>query len=155
MALAELDFIVLGGICFYYRTPDGVYLPVKGNMPIFDVLDVSRFIKGFPGPLFYENHQFKLFLSPGHTPGSMCLHWPARELLVTGDVYFPGTIGAIDLFGGSPSGMYRSVKILNGLRDVDLVLCGHGAPIEGRAAVEDNYRLLFEEIADKKARGIV
>lgn len=155
MALAELDFIVMGGICFYYRTVDGVYIKVEGNMPVFDVPDTSLFIKGFPGPFFYQDNQFKLFLTPGHTPGSMCLHWPDRGLLVTGDVYFPGTIGAIDLFGGSPRGMCNSVRLLSGLTDVDLVLCGHGPPVEGRQAVVENYRQLFQEIEDKKARGII
>ncbi|MDR0356276.1 MAG: MBL fold metallo-hydrolase [Deltaproteobacteria bacterium] len=155
MALAELDFFVQGGAIFYYRTEEGVYLPIKGNFPVFETPDLNRFIKGFPGPFFFAEHKFRLFLTPGHTPGCMSLHWPDRGLLVTGDVYFPGTIGSVELFGGSPSSMYRSVRLLSGLQDVDLVLCGHGGPLEGRQAVEDNYRALMAEIEDKKAKGVI
>jgi glyoxylase-like metal-dependent hydrolase (beta-lactamase superfamily II) len=67
-----------------------------------------------------------------------------------GDNYFPGTIGAYDLPGGSLSAIERTIKILRGLGDVDLVLCGHGDPIEGRGAVLSNYTALFSEIEDKK-----
>jgi glyoxylase-like metal-dependent hydrolase (beta-lactamase superfamily II) len=155
MSLAELDFLVTGGVCFYYRTQDGEYLPLAGNMPVFDVPDTSLFIKGFPGPFLYGGRQFRLFLTPGHSPGGLCLHWPERGLLVTGDVYFQGMIGSIELHGSSPADMYRSVGLLGGLLDVDLVICGHGPAIEGRQEVVRNYEALFDEIAGKKAKGIV
>jgi glyoxylase-like metal-dependent hydrolase (beta-lactamase superfamily II) len=155
MALAELDFLVTGGVCFYYRTIEGQYISMVGSMPVFDVPDTRLFIKAFPGPLVYEGRTFRLYLTPGHTPGGMCFHWPERGLLVTGDVYFSGTIGSVELFGSEPSKMYKSVGLLSGLLDVERVICGHGPVIEGRSEVEKNYEVLFAEIASKKARGIL
>ena len=39
MALAELDFLVMGGVRFYYKYENGEYVSLVGNMPIFDVPD--------------------------------------------------------------------------------------------------------------------
>ncbi|MDR2387372.1 MAG: MBL fold metallo-hydrolase [Deltaproteobacteria bacterium] len=155
MSLAELDFFVMGGARFYYLNSDGTFLSMQGNMPVYDVPDTRLFIKGFPGPFIYEGRQFKLYLTPGHTPGGMCFHWPERGFLAVGDVYFKGTIGSIALYGSQPSQMYKSVTLLNGLLDVEKVICGHGPIIEGREKVVKNYEILFAEIADKKAKGIV
>jgi glyoxylase-like metal-dependent hydrolase (beta-lactamase superfamily II) len=155
MSLPELDFLVTGGACFYYRSDDGHFISMVGNMPFFDVPDTSLFIKAFSGPFIFEGRHFRLYQTPGHTPGGMCFHWPERGLLVTGDVFFKGTIGAVDLFGSAPSAMYKSIDVLSGLRDVERVICGHGPVIEGRQEVIANFELLFAEIADKKARGIL
>jgi glyoxylase-like metal-dependent hydrolase (beta-lactamase superfamily II) len=155
MSLAELDFLVMGGARFYYRTIDGEYIAMVGNMPVFEVPDTSLFIKGFPGPFIFEGRYFKTYLAPGHTPGGLCFHWPERGLLVTGDVYFKGTIGSVALFGSSPSAMYKSVGLLSGLIDVERVICGHGPVIDGRQEVIDNYEALFAEIAEKRKNGIV
>jgi glyoxylase-like metal-dependent hydrolase (beta-lactamase superfamily II) len=155
MALAELDFLVMGGVRFYYKYENGEYASLVGNMPIFDVPDTSLFIKGFPGPFVHEGRQFKLYLTPGHSPGGMCFHWPERGLLVCGDVFFKGTIGSVALYGSEPSKMYKSVNLLSGLMDVEKIICGHGPVIEGRQNVVDNYEILFAEIADKMAKGIV
>jgi glyoxylase-like metal-dependent hydrolase (beta-lactamase superfamily II) len=155
MSLNELDFLVTGGVRFYYRTLEGEYISMVGNMPIFDVPDTGLFIKAFQGPFIYEGRQFRLYLTPGHTPGGMCFHWPEKGLLVTGDVYFQGTIGATDLYGGNASQMYRSVNILRGLMDVERVICGHGPALDGRSEVTENYSLLFAEIEAKKAKGIL
>jgi glyoxylase-like metal-dependent hydrolase (beta-lactamase superfamily II) len=106
----------------------------------------------FPGPFSWGGLELRLFETRGHSPGGLAVHWPERGLLIVGDNFFPGTIGAFDLPGGSFSSMERTIKILRGLQDVDLVICGHGAPIEGRKAILGNYVELFEEIEDKKRK---
>ncbi|MDR1946914.1 MAG: MBL fold metallo-hydrolase [Desulfovibrio sp.] len=103
------------------------------------------------GEFRFGGHRFHLYLTPGHSPGGLTLHWPEAKLLVVGDVYFQGTFGATDLPGGSEPEMFRTLEKLEKLEDVELVLCGHGPAIAGREAIEENYRVLAREVAMKKA----
>ncbi|MDR1872651.1 MAG: MBL fold metallo-hydrolase [Deltaproteobacteria bacterium] len=107
------------------------------------------------GVMVVSGLELKLILTPGHTPGGFSIYWPVGKILMTGDIYFPGTIGAINLFGGSPAEMYKSVARLRDLGGVEKVLCGHGPAIVDRDMVIQNYRALFAEIAAKKQAGIV
>jgi glyoxylase-like metal-dependent hydrolase (beta-lactamase superfamily II) len=114
---------------------------------VFDLCD--------EGPLIASGVELRLISSPGHTPGSLSVYVPQARLLMTGDLFFPGTIGAIDLPGGCPGDMYKSVARLRDLGGVAKVLCGHGPAIIDRYMIIQNYRALFAEIAAKKAAGIV
>jgi glyoxylase-like metal-dependent hydrolase (beta-lactamase superfamily II) len=106
------------------------------------------------GPIAASGLDLRLILTPGHSPGGFSIMWPASKLLMTGDLFFPGTIGAINLYGGDPGEMYKSVARLKDLGGVEKVLCGHGPAIIDRDMVIQNYRALFAEIAAKKAAGI-
>jgi hydroxyacylglutathione hydrolase len=65
--------------------------------------------------------------TPGHTPGSICLHFPAQELLLAGDTLFAGSIGRTDLPGGDGRQILRSLRErLVVLPDATRVLPGHG-----------------------------
>lgn len=107
------------------------------------------------GGFDFGGHRLELFLTPGHSPGGLTLHFPAEKVLAVGDLYFPGTIGAIDMPGGCPGEMYASVGRLQSLAGVESVLCGHGPAILGRENVLANYELLNAEIAEKIAAGII
>jgi len=45
--------------------------------------------------------QMKVIHVPGHTPGGICLHFPAANVLFSGDVLFAGGIGRTDFPGGN------------------------------------------------------
>jgi len=65
--------------------------------------------------------------TPGHTPGSICLHFPAQHLLLAGDTLFAGSIGRTDLPGGDGRQILRSLRErLVVLPDATRVLPGHG-----------------------------
>ncbi len=66
--------------------------------------------------------------TPGHTPGSICLHLPNHALLLAGDTLFAGTIGRTDLPGGDMRAILRSLhhRLLE-LPDETHVIPGHGA----------------------------
>jgi hydroxyacylglutathione hydrolase len=65
--------------------------------------------------------------TPGHTPGSICLHFPAQHLLLAGDTLFAGSIGRTDLPGGDGRQILRSLRErLLVLPDATRVLPGHG-----------------------------
>jgi len=65
--------------------------------------------------------------TPGHTEGSICLHFPHQKKLIAGDTLFAGSIGRTDLPGGSMEKILRSLhtRVL-ALPDDTQVTPGHG-----------------------------
>jgi glyoxylase-like metal-dependent hydrolase (beta-lactamase superfamily II) len=76
---------------------------------------------------------WKVLLTPGHTPGSMCLyiasefgnHQQGAPVLISGDTLFYASIGRTDLERGSMDDMRLSLKKLAMLPDETIVLPGH------------------------------
>jgi len=65
--------------------------------------------------------------TPGHTQGSVCLHFAPLKLLVAGDTLFAGSIGRTDLPGGNFDQIIDSIHSnLMALPDETEVLPGHG-----------------------------
>jgi glyoxylase-like metal-dependent hydrolase (beta-lactamase superfamily II) len=65
--------------------------------------------------------------SPGHTQGSICLHFVPLKLLIAGDTLFAGSIGRTDLPGGDSEQIMDSLRSrLLALPDETNVLPGHG-----------------------------
>jgi glyoxylase-like metal-dependent hydrolase (beta-lactamase superfamily II) len=67
-----------------------------------------------------------IFHTPGHSPGSATLYWPAQKALFTGDLIFKEGFGRTDLPGGDSATLKESIKRMAEL-DVELLLSGHGA----------------------------
>jgi len=65
--------------------------------------------------------------TPGHTQGSVCLHFAPLNLLIAGDTLFAGSIGRTDLPGGDSGQIIDSIhsRLLK-LADETRVLPGHG-----------------------------
>lgn len=85
-----------------------------------------------PDVIISDKDQLKLgevvidfILTPGHTPGSICIIVD-NEALLTGDTLFIGDCGRTDLPGGNLVQMYKSLheKIMN-LPDYLIVYPGH------------------------------
>jgi hydroxyacylglutathione hydrolase len=70
---------------------------------------------------------FRVFLVPGHCPGSLCFYSSTHQFLIGGDVLFAGGIGRTDLPGGDHELLIRGIreKLLI-LPDATKVLPGHG-----------------------------
>jgi len=65
--------------------------------------------------------------TPGHTEGSVCLHFPAEDLLIAGDTLFAGSVGRTDLPGGDIRKLLASIHgRLLCLPDSTKVIPGHG-----------------------------
>jgi glyoxylase-like metal-dependent hydrolase (beta-lactamase superfamily II) len=65
--------------------------------------------------------------TPGHTEGSICLHFPQQKKLIAGDTLFAGSIGRTDLPGGSMEKILRSLHMrVLALPDDTQVTPGHG-----------------------------
>lgn len=88
------------------------------------------------GPLFHTDFYkegdrltlagmtFEVLHTPGHTPGSVCLHF--GEHLFSGDTLFAGSCGRTDFPGSSPAAMGRSLTRLSQLDENLKVYPGHG-----------------------------
>jgi glyoxylase-like metal-dependent hydrolase (beta-lactamase superfamily II) len=65
--------------------------------------------------------------TPGHTPGSLSLHFPEDRLVLAGDTLFQGAIGRTDLWGGDFKAIERSIRErLYTLDEQTHVVTGHG-----------------------------
>lgn len=64
--------------------------------------------------------------TPGHTPGSVCFHFPELAVLFTGDTLFAGSVGRTDLPGGSSLELKNSLVSLKDLPDETRIFPGHG-----------------------------
>jgi glyoxylase-like metal-dependent hydrolase (beta-lactamase superfamily II) len=72
-------------------------------------------------------HSATILHTPGHTQGSICLHFAPENLLLAGDTLFAGSIGRTDLPGGDSRLILRSLhdRLLT-LPDATRVIPGHG-----------------------------
>jgi glyoxylase-like metal-dependent hydrolase (beta-lactamase superfamily II) len=65
--------------------------------------------------------------TPGHTQGSVCLHFAPLKMLIAGDTLFAGSIGRTDLPGGNFEQIINSIQSrLLTLPDDTKVIPGHG-----------------------------
>lgn len=99
--------------------------------PCLRPLYASRF-ESLPRPAaFLEDGQkigpLKVLHTPGHSPGSVCLHSEADGILISGDTLFADGCGRTDLEGGSDALLYRSlVRISTLVPGPTALLPGHG-----------------------------
>jgi glyoxylase-like metal-dependent hydrolase (beta-lactamase superfamily II) len=74
-----------------------------------------------------EHYPAQVIHTPGHSQGSVCLHFAPLKLLVAGDTLFAGSIGRTDLPGGDYEQIIDSIQSrLLALPDETRVLTGHG-----------------------------
>ena len=84
----------------------------------------------------------RVLLTPGHSPGSVCLYLEKDKILISGDVVFAGSVGRTDFPGGSPTLLRKSIDGLSKL-DVEYLVPGHstemGSVITGDDKVKRNF----------------
>ncbi|MDR1487024.1 MAG: MBL fold metallo-hydrolase [Deltaproteobacteria bacterium] len=95
------------------------------------------------GKLDLGDKVLELYLTPGHTPGSLCIHWPEEGLLVTGDLIFATSYGRTDFVGGSQSIITDSISKMSTLEGVEFLLPGHGPAIMGTSRVSRNFQYVL------------
>ena len=75
-----------------------------------------------------EVEGMKVFHTPGHSEGSICLFDEKSGVMISGDTVFMEGVGRTDLPGGSEEDLVKSMeKILN--LNPKMILPGHGEPI--------------------------
>lgn len=71
-----------------------------------------------------SNFKIEVIHTPGHTPGSVC--FLMGEYLFAGDTIFSGSVGRVDIPGGSWNELEKSLKKISGLPDKTILCSGHG-----------------------------
>lgn len=84
----------------------------------------------------------KIFETPGHTSGSICIYEPYQHYIFTGDTFFKGTESNI-YESGSISELINSLQILNTLK-IKAVYPGHGRAIVGIKNVQEELNHSIE-----------
>ena len=136
---AHIDHV--GGALQLKKATGAPILLNQADMPLLKMMDVQAGWLGVKTPevappdtsaeegmvVGIANHAAHVIHTPGHTPGSICLHFTPDNLLVAGDTLFAGSIGRTDLPGGDPRKILHSIhdRLLT-LPDTTRVIPGHG-----------------------------
>ena len=143
----------VGGALKLKRATGAPILMNENDMPLLEMMDVQAGWLGIAPPevaapdtsaedgmvLGIANHTAHVIFTPGHTQGSICLHFAPENLLLTGDTLFAGSIGRTDLPGGNSRQILRSIHDrLLVLPEETRVIPGHGPATSIGAEVERN-----------------
>lgn len=132
-AIGRAEFDYLGGSgkdlylmtgCEMPRKPYSFYLN-EGTLAIGDTI-------------------FSIILTPGHSPGSLCLYCEQKKLLISGDTLFYLGVGRTDLPGGDMEALSRSIGKLASL-NIEYLVPGHGEVVTGRDRIEKNFKVILNE----------
>lgn len=73
-----------------------------------------------------KDSPFQVIHTPGHTPGSICLHFPEENILFTGDTLFSDGVGRTDLSYSSEKDLALSLEKISKLPPKTKIYPGHG-----------------------------
>lgn len=83
--------------------------------------------------------------TPGHAPGQVCIYWPLKKTMVTGDIIFVGGVGRTDLPGGDGNQLKKSIERLSKY-DIEYLLTGHeagyGSILTGKERIIQNFNFI-------------
>ncbi len=96
------------------------------------------------GTLNIGSTAFRVLLTPGHSPGSLCLYLEEKKLLISGDTLFYMGVGRTDLPGGSMRDLAQSIKRLSAL-DIEYLVPGHGDLVKGSETIRKNFKVVIDE----------
>lgn len=73
-----------------------------------------------------HNFNFEIIYTPGHKEDSITIYFKKENIMFTGDFIFKGTIGRMDLPGGSYKDMQESLKKISNYSKNIKIYPGHG-----------------------------
>ena len=137
---AHIDHV--GGVQKLQQATGAAVLMHQADLPLYQNLALQAEWLGVPPPGVVNVDQFlkegdtlrcgalnlEVLHTPGHSPGSLSLHLPGeKQLILSGDTLFQGSIGRTDLWGGSFDEILRSIRHrLLIFPDATPVFPGHG-----------------------------
>ncbi len=84
------------------------------NSPNTQLPGLMPTVEGLPTPIDELPNATELVYAvlhtPGHSPGSVCFHFPDDQVLISGDTLFCGSVGRTDLAGGDATTLKNSLK---------------------------------------------
>lgn len=97
------------------------------------------------GEITLGDESFQILLTPGHSPGSVCLYRPKTKALFCGDVIFDQNVGRTDFPGGSGAKLKKSIVELSKL-DVECLFPGHMGVVDRAECVQENFSVVIQNI---------
>jgi glyoxylase-like metal-dependent hydrolase (beta-lactamase superfamily II) len=136
---AHIDHV--GGALRLKRLTGAPILLNENDLPLLDMMATQAGWLGIATPetappdapladgqsVGLERYPAQVIHTPGHTQGSVCLHFTPLNMVIAGDTLFAGSIGRTDLPGGDSKQIIDSIESrLLTLPDETRVLPGHG-----------------------------
>ena len=136
---AHIDHV--GGALKLKRLTGAPILLNENDLPLLRMMEGQAAWLGVPAPevsapdasltdgleVGLERYPAEVLHTPGHTQGSVCLHFAPLKMVIAGDTLFAGSIGRTDLPGGNSRQIIESIESrLMTLPDETKVLPGHG-----------------------------
>ncbi len=136
---AHIDHV--GGALKLKRLTGAPILLNENDLPLLKMMDMQAGWLGIAPPevappdasldeglkVGLERYPAHVLHTPGHTQGSVCLHFAPLKMVIAGDTLFAGSIGRTDLPGGNGKQIIDSIQTrLMALPDETSVLPGHG-----------------------------
>lgn len=136
---AHIDHV--GGALKLKRLTGAPILLNENDLPQLKIMDEQAAWLGIPTPevalpdasltealtVGLDKYPAQVLHTPGHTQGSICLHFAPLSMVFAGDTLFAGSIGRTDLPGGNDRQIIDSIQTrLMALPDETAVIPGHG-----------------------------
>ena len=136
---AHIDHV--GGAVKLKRLTGAPILLNENDLPLLKMMEQQAAWLGVPSPevtapdaslvnglqVGLDRYPARVLHTPGHTQGSVCLHFEPLKMVIAGDTLFAGSIGRTDLPGGNSRQIIDSIESqLMPLPDDTKVLPGHG-----------------------------
>ena len=136
---AHIDHV--GGALRLKRLTGAPILLNENDLPLLDMMAVQAGWLGITTPetappdaplddgqsVGLDRYPAQVIHTPGHTQGSVCLHFAPLKMVIAGDTLFAGSIGRTALPGGDSEQIIDSIeRRLLTLPDETKVLPGHG-----------------------------
>lgn len=130
---AAVEFANLTGATVYISPDDGHL--IQEEIDTWQECQYSQVCE-FPdyepfttGAHEYLGQRCEVISTPGHTPGSLTLHFPDSDLAFVGDVIFAGSVGRTDFNGGDYPTLMKTIKeVIFNLPEQTRLYTGHGSP---------------------------
>jgi hydroxyacylglutathione hydrolase len=136
---AHIDHV--GGALKLKKLTGAPMLLNENDLPLLKMMEMQAAWIGVPTPetappdasledglrVGLDRYPAEVLHTPGHTQGSVCLHFVPLRMVIAGDTLFAGSIGRTDLPGGNGRQIIDSIETrLLALPDETKVLPGHG-----------------------------
>jgi hydroxyacylglutathione hydrolase len=136
---AHIDHV--GGALRLKQLTGAPILLNENDLPLLQMMEMQAGWLGMPTPetappdeslrdgmrVSLDSYPADVLHTPGHTQGSVCLHFVPMKMLIAGDTLFAGSIGRTDLPGGNGRQLIDSIHTrLLVLPEETHVIPGHG-----------------------------
>eukprot|EP00727_Mastigamoeba_balamuthi_P008455 m51a1_g4231 hypothetical protein (227) ;mRNA; f:123198-123878 len=100
-------FYTLAAQCRLFGVPEPDFAFPRG--PDGELRDGAGVLEGVAGVASEALRSGRVLHTPGHSAGSVCLHWACAGVVVTGDTLFHNGTGRTDLQGGDAAALRKSI----------------------------------------------